>query len=116
MGQFSAALDGVVGLIIVVCASAFLMSSVILAQWVGYDIYLESKIEPLDRNRDGFLSAEEKATWTDEDHKNMDAYIGDGGRNVFSVIIFPVFSVVYSLFVSSIYFVVALFISKRKNA
>jgi hypothetical protein len=90
-------LQGVKGFALAVVISAALMSGAVIIQWVGYDWYLEQQIAPLDRNSDGVWTPDEEATWTKEDKRNMDAYFGDGGRNVFAAIIFPSFSAVYSL-------------------
>lgn len=104
------------GVVIVVSISALLMSSVVITQWLASDWYLESKIEKLDRDGDGIWSPEETASWTAEDKKNMGAYIGDGGRNVFAAIIFPMFSLVYSFLVAISYWLLAWLFSRRKNA
>lgn len=109
-------LTGVGGFGLVVVLSSVLMSGVVIAQWLGYDSYLDYRVSPLDRNGDGFWSDDEEATWSEEDHKNMDLYIGDGGRNVFAVIIFPMFSFAYSFIVSSIYWFVIYIRSRRLNA
>ena len=109
-------LTGLVGFGLVVVLSSVLMSGVVIVQWLGYDSYLEAKIAPLDRNGDGSWSDDEIATWSEEDHKYMDSYIGDGGRNVFAAIIFPVFSLAYSFIVASIYWLVIYIRSRRLNA
>lgn len=109
-------LIGFVGFGLVVVLSSFFMSSVVIAQWLGHDLYLETKITPLDRNGDGSWSDYEIATWSEEDHKNMDSYIGDGGRNVFAAIIFPMFSLAYSFIFASIYWFVIYIRSRRLNA
>ncbi|BBM02056.1 hypothetical protein [Microbulbifer sp. GL-2] len=101
---------------LVVVVSAAIMSGVVIVQWLGYDIYLGYRVASLDRDGDGFWTAEETATWSASDQKYMDAYIGDGGRNVFAAIIFPILSVIYSLLASLLYFYIAWFISRRKNA
>ena len=101
---------------LVVVVSTAIMSGVVIVQWLGYDLYLDSKVASLDRNGDGFWSAEETATWSASDQKYMDAYIGDGGRNVFAVIIFPILSVIYSFLVSLLYFFLAWLVSRRKSA
>ncbi|KZN14894.1 hypothetical protein [Marinomonas sp. TW1] len=106
---------GVLAFITVVGMSAFIMSSVVIAQWAAFNWSLESKIETLDRDGNGVWSQQETDTWTEEDHKNMDAYIGDGGRHVFAVIIFPIVSLIYSLFMASIYWLLAWLIRRWKN-
>lgn len=88
---------GLSGIALVVIVSSVVMSSVVIIQQLSYDWYLEQQIAPLDRNGDGFWTDVEQSTWTDQDYKNMEAHIGDGGRNVFSAIVFPIFSIVYSL-------------------
>jgi hypothetical protein len=105
----------VLGFILIVGVSSVLMSSVVITQWLGYDLYLDHKVEMLDRNGDGFWSAEETLTWSISEQRYVDSYIGDGGRNVFAVIIFPVFSLVYSLLASLLYLLVAWLLSRRRN-
>ena len=86
----------------------------VLALWFGYDCYLSYKMSLLDTNSDGIWSNQEMESWTEDDHNTMNRYYGDGGRNVFAVFIFPIFSLVYSLFVTAIYWAVAN--KRRKNA
>ncbi|NQD36872.1 hypothetical protein HPT27_07520 [Permianibacter sp. IMCC34836] len=88
--------NGYARLVISALLSAAFMSGVVIVNWFGYDFYLEQRIAPLDRNGDGIWTPEEEATWTEEDRKALSAHLSDGGRNVFSVFIFPIFSVVYS--------------------
>jgi len=107
---------GVYGFCMVVGLSSILMCSVVVVQWLVSDWYLESKIAPLDRDGDGFWSEGETATWTAEDHKNMEIHFGDGGRNVFVVIIFPFFSLLYSFISTLVYWLCAIFVSMRKHA
>ncbi len=95
--------QGVKGFALAVAISAALMSGVVIVQWLGYDWYLEQQIAPLDRNGDGVWTPDEEATWTSEDKRNMEAYFGDGGRNVFAAILFPAFSTAYSLMVAGMY-------------
>ncbi|GAA6136245.1 hypothetical protein NBRC116188_30360 [Oceaniserpentilla sp. 4NH20-0058] len=104
---------GILSLLSVIAISAILMSGIVIAQWLGYDWYLGYKIAPLDRDGDGIWSADEAATWPPEDHKNMDSYIGDGGRNVFAAIIFPLFSLVYSTAATLFYWLIAWLVSRR---
>lgn len=106
----------VLGFFIVVVVSSALMSGVVIIQWLGYDLYLDYKVEMLDRNGDGFWSAEEESTWSASEQKYMDSYISDGGRNVFSVIIFPFLSLVYSLLASLLYLLIAWIFARRRNA
>jgi hypothetical protein len=70
------------------------------------DYYLELEIAKLDRDGDGFWSDDEQLTWTGEDRANLERHIGDGGRNVFSAIIFPIFSACYSLIIVSTWWLV----------
>jgi len=96
-----------IGFTLAVLFSAGLMSAVVLADWVGYDYYLEREIAPLDRDGNGFWTPDEEATWTIQDYKTLEAYIGDGGRNMFAAIIFPMFSVLYSVIVVSLFWLIA---------
>jgi len=105
------------GYILCVLLSATAMSGVVLTHWLAYDWHLEKQIASLDRDGDGSFSDEERLTWSEKERKNMEAYVGDGARNVFSAIIFPLFSFVYSLTVVSIYaFIVAFKNRSSKNA
>lgn len=105
---------GALAFMILVGMSAFIMSSVVIAQWAAFNWSLESKIETLDRDGNGVWSQQETDTWTEEDHKNMDTYIGDGGRNVFAVIIFPIVALIYSLLIVSLYWMFAWWVQKRR--
>ncbi len=88
--------SGMTAFVLVVVISFAVISSAIMAQWWIYNGYLEQQIAPLDLDGDGFWSAAEKATWTEQDHQNMAAYIGDGGRNVFVFFVAPVLSLLYA--------------------
>lgn len=109
-------LQGVKGFFLVVAISSVIMSTITIAQVVIYNWNLEQKIAPLDRNGDGFWTPDEEATWTEQDHKNMRAYIGDGGRNVFAVFVFPIFSLLYSFLVVTVYWGVVAINRKIANA
>jgi hypothetical protein len=98
--------NGVKGFVLAFVISAGLMSGTVVFQWLSYDWYLEQQIAPLDRNGDGVWTPDEEAAWTKEDRRNMDAYFGDGGRNVFAAIIFPLFSAAYSFAIVAIYWLV----------
>ena len=104
------------GFLISVVLSSVLMSSTVIATWLVFDWRLEKKIAVLDRDGDGFWSPDEEASWTEEERHNMEVYIGDGGRNVFAVIIYPVFSVAYSFIVVGVYWFVSVFKKRRENA
>ena len=97
--------QGVQGFALAVVISAALLSGAVIVQWLSYGWYLEQQIAPLDRNGDGVWTPEEEATWTEEDKRNMDTFIGDGGRNVFAAIVFPVLSAAYSLTVVTVYWI-----------
>lgn len=107
--------QGFSGLAISVVAAALIMSSLVLIQWLSYDWYLEQQITPLDRNGDGFWTNDERATWTDQDRKNMEVYFGDGGRNVFALMIFSVFSIVYSLLIGAGYWLIVAIRSRHSK-
>ena len=107
---------GVAGFCIVVGLSTVSMSSTVVALWLGNDWHLETEVAKLDRNGDGFWSKNETESWTPDEQKTMDSYIGDGGRNVFAAIIFPIFSFAYSIIVASIYWLVAILRLRYKNA
>ena len=107
---------GGAGFCIIVVLSTVLMSSTVIALWIGNDWYLETEVAKLDRNGDGFWSQNETESWTPDEQKTMDSYIGDGGRNVFAAIIFPIFSLAYSTVMASIYWLVATLRMRYKNA
>ena len=88
--------------VLTVGISVVLMTGLILALWWVDNWQLAQQIAPLDRDGDGFWSTAEQATWTAQDHKNMAAYIGDGGRNVFAFAIAPAFALMYSGMVAAI--------------
>ena len=84
-----------------------IMAVTVFALWLGYDLYLSYKMGLLDIDGDGIWSNQEMESWTEEDHNIMKRYYGDGGRNVFAVFIFPIFSLAYSLLVTVVYWLVA---------
>ncbi len=106
---------GIRAFFLVVGISAFVMSSAVIAQVAIYNGYLEEQIAALDRDGDGIWSSDEKTTWTEQDHKNMNAYIGDGGQNVFALMIFPVLSVIYSLVATSVFWMAVALANKRRR-
>ncbi len=108
--------SGFAGFGISVCLSSIFMSGVVVALWLGNDWYLDIQIAELDRDGDGFYSDRETETWTSDEKRTMDRYIGDGGRNVFAAIIFPIFSIVYSIFAVSIYCLVSTLRLRYKSA
>ncbi len=107
---------GLVGFVLAVVISTSIMSGVVITQVLGYKLYLEHKVALLDRNGDGFWTPDETVTWTEEDRKTMDAFIGDGGRNAFAVIMFPAFSLLYSLSIASGYWLFSAAKPGRKKA
>jgi uncharacterized membrane protein len=88
--------SGVAAFVAITVISSVLMSGLVVAQWWAENNYLEQQIASLDRDGDGFWSPDEKATWTAQDLRHMAAYIGDGGRNVFALLVAPALSTVYS--------------------
>ena len=105
--------DGIVGFALCTALSFLLMVTPVITMWLANDYFLEQKIVQLDRNGDGFWSGDEKLTWSEEDKANLEHHIGDGGRNVFSAIIFPVFSACYSFIVVSTWWLVVYFKRRR---
>jgi hypothetical protein len=57
------------------------------------DYLLELQIAPLDLDGDGIWSPAEEATWTAEDRRRLAAHFGDGGRNVFALLVPPVVAI-----------------------
>ena len=86
-------------LLFVVTISSFLMSGAVAARTVHLKWQLEQQTRPMDRNGDGVLSPDEEATWTPEEKRASLRRFSDSGRIVFAAIIFPAFSVIYSLLV-----------------
>jgi hypothetical protein len=107
---------GIKGFMLVIAISSVLMSSIAIAQVVIYNWTLEQKIAPLDRNGDGFWTPDEEATWSERDQKNLSGYMGDGGRNVFAAFVFPIFSILYSFVVTTVYWGVVAINRKIVNA
>ena len=87
---------GTTAFVLVTVISFAVLSNAIMAQWWIHNEYLEQQIALLDRDGDGFWSAADKATWTEQDQQMMAAYIGDGGRKVFVFYVAPVLSLLYS--------------------
>lgn len=83
--------------------SFFIMSSIAILRWYGYDLYIDYQISFLDYDGDGVWSSLEQSTWSDEENKYRDIYFNDGGRNVFALVIFPIFSLFYSIIIISLY-------------
>lgn len=106
----------IAGFLLAAVLSSVLMSSAVITTWLVSEWRLEQRIAVLDRDGDGFFSPDEETTWTEEERHSMDVHIGDGGRNVFAAIIFPVFSAAYSFIVVGVYWVVSMFKQRRKNA
>lgn len=95
-------LSGAAAFLCIVVVSSLAIYGLIVAQWWTHNGYLEQQIAPLDRDGDGFWSDAEKATWTEQDHRHMAAYIGDGGRNVFALWVAPVWALLYSTVVAAV--------------
>ena len=94
--------------------SFILMSTIVIFRWYIYDLYLEYQVSFLDRDGDGIWSREEQEAWSEDEIKYYDTHFADGGRNVFAVLIFPMFSFIYSMLSIFIYWTI-LKIRKRKN-
>ncbi len=97
-----------------IALSFIIMSGLVIIRWYCYDLYLEYQISFLDRDGDGIWSNIEQASWSQEERKYHDKYFADGGRNVFAIFMFPIFSFVYSILTISIYSII-LRIKKRKG-
>lgn len=108
-------LQGVGGYFLTAIFSALLMTSTVVYTWLNFEVKLEEKVAVLDRDGDGSWSKEEKATWTLEEKSDLDVFMGDGGRNVFAAIIFPIFSVVYSALVVGIYWLISIIWNRKKK-
>lgn len=98
--------------IIAFVGSAVLMSAFFIGSVFIDNYLLEKEVEKLDRNGDGFYTASDEATWTTEDYNTMAQFAGDGGRNVFAVYFFPIFSVVYTAIIWIIIYIIGVI---RKN-
>lgn len=83
--------------------------------WLGYDLYLSYKTALLDIDGNGMWSNQEMESWTKDDHNTLNRHIGDGGRNVFALFIFPIFSFAYSLMITVVYWLIANKFSKMPN-
>lgn len=105
--------DGIVGFALCTVLSFLLMATPVITIWLANDYFLEQKIALLDRNGDGSWSDDEELTWTEENRANLKRLIGDGGRNVFSAIIFPIFSACYSFIITSMWWLVVYFKRRR---
>ncbi|WP_339846667.1 hypothetical protein [uncultured Halopseudomonas sp.] len=103
------------GLVLTIFLSAALMSGVVIANLAYNDWVLDQEIAVLDRDGDGFWSEEEEASWTEGEQRLMQSYIGDGGRNGFAVIIFPIFSFFYSTIVATLLWLAFHYIERRKS-
>ena len=97
---------GVASISLATIISATIMSGAVVVNWKVSDWYIDSKVALMDRDGDGFYSKEEESTWSPQERQYMEIHIGDGARNVFALIIFPMFSMLYSLVVSLAYWVV----------
>ncbi|ELP5730762.1 hypothetical protein ABMX92_18250 [Vibrio vulnificus] len=83
--------------------------------WLGYDLYISYKMGLLDIDGDGMWSNQEMESWTEDDHNTMKRHFGDGGRNVFALFIFPILSLLYSLLVTVMYWLIANKFGKMPN-
>ena len=104
---------GIKGFILAFIFSVLFMCLIVVLIWFINALILEYKISFLDRDGDGFWSTDEQSTWTEAEKQNMDRYIGDGGRNLFTFFLFPIFSIIYSLIITSIYKLTFMPIKKR---
>ena len=78
--------------------SFFVISTISIGALVLDNRSTQQVIDRMDRNHDGIFSIEEEASWSVEERKAMDHYIGDGGRNIAGVIIIPGVGLIYSIF------------------
>lgn len=109
-------IKGASALFLSIFLSFILMILFVFIPWLGFDWYLDFQVAKLDRNSDGFFAYDEIETWTQDEQATWDRYIGDGGRNTFLFMLFPIFSVVYSTVVGLFYWLVATFWLRCKNA
>ena len=82
--------------------SFFCMSIIVVAAWYILDLALDSHLNALDRDGDTIFSKQEQSTWSKRDWQFYDFAIGDGGRNVFAVFVFPVFAACYSFIIIAV--------------
>ena len=108
--------QGIVGYFCTVILSTALMSGTVIGFWLWSDWSLENKVKVLDRNGDGVWSPQEEATWSSEEKEILQAHMGDGGQSVFAAIVFPIFSIIYSLVLVGSYWAIANISNRRKNA
>lgn len=78
-----------------VMLSAFIMATLVIAAWYSLDLALEQHLSTLDKDGDSVWTEEEQRSWSETDWRYYHLAIGDGGRNVFAVFVFPIFSVIY---------------------
>jgi hypothetical protein len=90
------------------------MSTIVIFRWYIYDLYLDYQVSFLDRDNDGMWSGVEQETWSEEEIKYYNAHFADGGRNVFAIFMFPIFSFIYSTLSISIYWII-LKVRRRRN-
>jgi len=86
--------------------SVIIMSSVVILRWYSYDLYLDYQVSFLDRDGDGIWSNIEQATWSNKEKEYHHLYFSDGGRNVFAIFMFPIFSLMYSILSTTIYWII----------
>jgi hypothetical protein len=85
-------LTSAIGLI----SSAILVSIFLFGTFYAENYFESSEIEKLDIDKDGFYTAIDEATWTQSDREMISRYYNDGGGNAFAVILFPIFSIIYT--------------------
>ncbi len=79
--------------------SASAMAILVIAAWKYLDISLEQHLLALDRNGDSVWTDEEQKSWSKTDWSYYNLAMADGGRNVFSFFVFPIFSLIYTFII-----------------
>ncbi len=100
--------------------SAILVSVAIMYLFIAGPLFvlnfeLDQAVTAMDYDRDGIWTPEEKKQWSAEDHRVMQMWVGDGGRNVFGYLLSPIFCLVYSSVLFSVAYAISWILGKLRS-
>ena len=107
-----------VAVLIKYALSIIVMYLFIVVPLYNLNYQLDHIVESLDRNQDGWVTPDEKATWTSEEIRARDKWVGDGARNVFGYFVSPIFASIYCAMLFGVFYAVrwcARFYQRRAN-
>lgn len=76
---------------------------------------LDSIVRSLDRDGDGLISQAEMATWTEQEKRANEMWVGDGARNVFGYLVAPIFATAYTATIFGVFYFGYWLVRKFRN-